>query len=67
MRHIGRTHKICHMWLHEQLTQQPAVSLEYCDTALMAADIFTKAFTDVSKWKHALSLIGIAPRTTEVV
>eukprot|EP00971_Amphidinium_carterae_P137900 2733206-Amphidinium_carterae.1 len=31
--------------------------LHKCDTTLQAADIFTKSFTDINKWRHALSLI----------
>ena len=33
--------------------------LEYCDTNKMAADIYTKAFTNAQKWLSALRLINI--------
>ena len=39
-------------------------TIEYCDTKLMAADIFTKAFTSREKWLHAIALIGIGPPGT---
>eukprot|EP00971_Amphidinium_carterae_P005043 101025-Amphidinium_carterae.1 len=31
--------------------------LNKCDTNDQSADIFTKSFTDETKWKHACSLI----------
>ena len=35
------------------------VELIYCKSDAMAADIFTKAFTNLIKWQQALDLIGI--------
>eukprot|EP00971_Amphidinium_carterae_P153800 3049331-Amphidinium_carterae.1 len=33
--------------------------LNKCDTNDQSADIFTKSFTDETKWRHACSLIHI--------
>eukprot|EP00971_Amphidinium_carterae_P270899 5375869-Amphidinium_carterae.1 len=56
MRYLGRTHRVSIAWLHEVFKGDNMI-LHKCDTTPQAADIFTKSFTDVSKWKHALSLI----------
>ena len=45
MRHLGRTHGITIAWLHEQY-KAGAYSLEYEPSASMAADIFTKSFSN---------------------
>jgi hypothetical protein len=74
MRHLGRTHRISVQWLHEQLGEPnrlvPAgdkkgnfaaskVSLVHTDTNRMAADIYTKAFTDPDKWWKVCKLINV--------
>ena len=46
-------------FLHECL-QNGHFTIEYCDTKRMAADVFTKAFTNLQKWEHATSLIGLS-------
>jgi hypothetical protein len=56
LRHLGRTHKVCLQWLHEEIMKN--YLLEYCESALMCADIFTKPFTDKVRWKHACLLIA---------
>ena len=45
MRHLGRTHGITIAWLHEQY-KAGAYALEYEPSASMAADIFTKSFSN---------------------
>ena len=63
MRHIGRTHGVSVAWMFERF-QQDDYSLGYCDTADQAADIYTKAFSDPLKWKHACELAGVVdPKT----
>ena len=57
MRHVGRTHKVDIAWLHERF-QETAFELIYETTDKQAADIFTKGFTDIVKWRHACSLIS---------
>ena len=60
MRHMSRTHGVCHMWIHETVSNpEMHCSIEHCETTAMAADVFTKPFFDVQKWNHAISLIGI--------
>ena len=56
IRHMGRTHRVCLRWLHDEISRN--YGLEYCESALMCADIFTKAFTDKDKWHHACLLIA---------
>ena len=62
MRHLSRTHRISVAFLHEWFgnpeTKQNVV-LEYCKTDAMSADIYTKAFTDKSKWVAVCDLINI--------
>ena len=58
MRHLGRTHNVCLKWLSEVFSNS-SITLGYCNTKDMAADVFTKGFTDKTKWAAALSLIGI--------
>ena len=60
MRHMSRTHGVCLAWLHEQLAGNPEwVKGQYCDTKKMAADLMTKGFTELAKWAHAISLVGL--------
>ena len=64
MRYLHRTHRISIATLHEILTGQvtdTAVNCEYTTSAEMAADIFTKGFTDKTKWNHATRSVGIIP------
>ncbi len=57
MKHIERTHGVCLRWLAERFIE-PQCHLFYERTALMAADIYTKAFTTPSEWDHALRLVN---------
>ena len=63
MRHLGRTHQVDVAWLHERF-QSKDFELQYTESEHMAADIFTKAFTDSEKWKHACSLINLVDPAT---
>eukprot|EP00971_Amphidinium_carterae_P019647 387308-Amphidinium_carterae.1 len=58
MRHLGRTHRVSVAWLHEVFLSGNMI-LNKCDTNDQSADIFTKSFTDETKWRHACSLIHI--------
>ena len=62
MRYLHRTHRISIAALHEIITGQVAdtkIDCEYTTSAEMAADIFTKGFTDKVKWVHAARSVGI--------
>ena len=51
VRHIGKTHGVAVSWLHE-LYKKKDVVMKYITTTMMAADLYTKAFTEPSKWAH---------------
>ena len=57
MRHLQRTHNISIAWLHGQF-QRKEFDVINEPTDGMCADIFTKGFTDKSKWTHAINLIS---------
>ena len=61
MKHMGRTHKVCTMWLHENVQNDPDVKMIYADSLEMCADIFTKDLSDKAKWEQAIRLINIGP------
>ena len=52
MRHLERSHGVSISWTHEMFTRD-YMYLAYEVTDRMAADIYTKAFNDGRKWKHA--------------
>ena len=58
MRHMGRTHCVCVAWLHERINDG-SISVQYCKTNDMLADIFTKAFTDKVKWRQLCEMINL--------
>ena len=58
MKHLPRAHRIPISWLHEQHAGKQFV-LEYTKSSAMAADIYTKAFSDLVKWQHACKLINL--------
>ena len=58
MRYLGRTHRCSVAWLHERFSGKD-ISLVYELTSRMCADIYTKAFTDASKWQDACWLINV--------
>ena len=57
IRHLSRTHKVDLAWLHENFLSKQFI-MRYCDTSRQSADIFTKAFPNAQKWRHALQLIA---------
>ena len=63
MRYLHRTHRISIAVLHELLTGKvdlsKTVTVEYTTSEKMAADIFTKGFSDKKKWDHAARAIGL--------
>ena len=58
-----RTHRISVAWLYERF-RQGDLKLVYEESAKMCADIYTKAFTDVSKWNEVRDLIGVLDQNT---
>ncbi len=58
MRHLDRVHRISIGSLHEKLSL-PDVEIRYTPSHLMAADVYTKGFTNAPKWDAAISLIGV--------
>ena len=58
LRHVKRCHGVKLSFLTEQL-QAKTFDLQDCNTTAMAADIFTKHFTCLLKWLHAIELIGM--------
>ena len=61
MRHFHRHHRISISLLYETF-RRPEWVIIYTVTDEMAADIFTKMFSDVGKWRHACQLIGIVDK-----
>eukprot|EP00974_Lingulodinium_polyedra_P095628 9269395-Lingulodinium_polyedra.AAC.1 len=63
MRYLHRTRRISIAVLHEILNGHgnlnKKVDIKYTPSCDMAADIFTKGFTDKVKWVHAIRAIGI--------
>ena len=57
MRHLNRTHRVSIDWLHERF-KDPGYHLIWEQSSKQAADIFTKAFPDVLKWRAASVLIN---------
>ena len=45
-------------WMHESYSRG-IFDVQYVPSAQQCADVFTKQFTDKSKWLHAVSLINI--------
>ena len=58
MRYLGRTHGVQVSWLHE-VCKKDDIVLMYEDSAKMAADIYTKGFTDKAKWEQVCGLINV--------
>ena len=73
MKPLHRVHRVSIGYLHERLANG-MFSIEYEDTNKMAADAYSKGFTDATKWRSLLPLIGIchpedpgSMPTTEIV
>ena len=60
LRYVSRTQGVSIKWLHEVYQKENIVS-NYTSTSLMAADVFTKVFTDAVKWCARCEQIGVAP------
>ena len=58
MRYLRRTHRVSVSWLYERFKGDD-INLVYEISAKMAADIYTKAFTDGAKWDIVCNLINI--------
>ena len=58
MRHLERSHGVAVTWMHDMF-ERDYMYLAYEVTDRMAADIYTKAFSDSRKWKHACVQIGL--------
>ncbi|CAE7497217.1 unnamed protein product [Symbiodinium microadriaticum] len=58
LRHISRTHKVNLSCLAEQFEEGSGVDVQYIDTNLQAADIFTKQLPP-AKWDSAIRLLGL--------
>ncbi len=58
MRYLNRTHRISISWLHE-VCSSSQVNLQYAETDDMAADIYTKAYTNVAKWQAVCLMINM--------
>ena len=61
LRYLGRTHLVDMAWLFETFGKE-VYDLRYCTSEEQAADIFTKHFTDKTKWKEVTRLIGTMTR-----
>ena len=57
LRCVQRTHKVNLACIAEQLESEH-ISIEYAQTDMQSADIFTKALPP-NKWDHAIRLLGI--------
>ena len=66
LKHISRTHKVNLDCISEQLAPGSGISIQYVDTNLQAADMFTKALPP-QKWDNALKLLGIRQSLPEVL
>ena len=58
MHYLARTHRVSVAWLHEKFSQQN-IGLMYEVSSRMCADIYTKAFTEATKWQAVCDLINI--------
>ena len=58
MRYLARTHGVSVAWLHEQFCSG-TFRLRYEVSERMAADVFTKAFTDSARWEAACWLVNV--------
>ena len=61
MRHLSRVHRVSVASLFERYKEKGR-EITYCDTNVMAADIYTKAFTSAEKWRNAIKLINVVTK-----
>ena len=59
MRHLERSHGVAVTWMHDMF-ERGYMYLAY--EVRMAADIYTKDFSDSRKWRHACVQIGLLER-----
>ena len=64
LRHTDRTQKVSFGWLRQQY-EEGHFRLLNVDTGEQVADVFTKPFTERSKWIHALKLIAHTTKTVD--
>ena len=57
LRHTDRTQRVSFSWLKQQY-ESGQFKLLNVGTSEQTADVFTKPFTEKTKWMHALKLIG---------
>ena len=58
MRYRGKTHQVSVAWLKEAC-DPGVVNLVYAKSEDMAADVFTKGFSDPERWRHACAMIRV--------
>ena len=58
MRHLGRTHGVAISWLNETY-RRGTFALRYEPSASMAADVFTKGFTNPEAWDSVCWLVSV--------
>ena len=58
MRYLGRTHQVSAAWLKE-VCDSGVVNLAYAKSEDMAADVFTKGFSDPERWRRACTMIRV--------
>ena len=63
MRHLLRTHEVAVCWMHEAHARKQFL-VKSIKTAVQCADIFTKSFSESSKWQHARQLINVLDPAT---
>ena len=69
MKHLHRVHGVAIAFLHEQLAatgSKCCCDLVHTDSKEMAADIYTKAFTDSSKWGQVCRLVGVTSDLSKI-
>ena len=68
MRHFERTHRVPVAWLHElyAVNKGRYFNLNFAKSEQMVADLFTKAFSDVSKFMTLRALTGLGANWKEV-
>ena len=63
MRHLNRTHGVDVKWLYI-VFGMPNIQIGHCKTEHMAADVFTKAITNVSVWiRNMINIRVVDPNT----
>ena len=59
LRHLGRTHGVDIASMREKFYKLDKLDILYEKSSLMAADIFTKAYTSAQKWHEVAALINV--------